>query len=111
MNSLTEEEKKYIINLYGGSKRIINTIETLINSTELYLSHEDYIYLIKECVSLYTTLIFRDETKNSKIKYYITIGEIVKYYINQYIEEFGIQELDEYYDERLFDEYPENHQK
>lgn len=114
MYSLTEEEKKEIIHLYGGSKKTIDTIEILINLAELDLSYEDYTYLVKECVSTHTSILFINKNKNIKnvkMKYYMALGEVVKYCIEKYLEEIKLEEFDGYYDPNLFDEYPENHQK
>lgn len=114
MYSLTEEEKKDIIHLYGGSKKTIDTIEILINLAELNLSYDDYIYLVKECVSTHTSVLFINQNKDirdKKKKSYMALGEVVKYCIEKYLEEIKLEEYDRYYDPNLFDEYPENYQK
>ena len=88
---LTEEQILEIIELYWGSKRLINEIELKLNSIDVILDDEDYYNLIASIVSQKETNkenVKAETTKQGKINVFIPLDEIIITELNRKYNNF-----------------------
>ena len=77
---LEEEQILEIIELYGGSKKKISTIEARLNSIGVVKSEEDYYELVASIVSQGESI--KEQMKNcsnvtDRMKHYMSLDEII----------------------------------
>lgn len=88
MFKLTDEEINEIIELYGGSKKLINKVEQILNSLAVIEDEEDYLEIIKSIVA-------QKNTNNELVKNCVNKIDAIYSYIS--VEEIIIEELNRFY--------------
>ena len=93
---LTDEEIEEIIELYGGSKQVIQDVEYKLNYLEIINDLEDYNELVKIVISQYETIKSQIEaikernanpTESELSSRYMSLDEIIEYEINKKYED------------------------
>ena len=91
MYKLTDEQIDYIIEEYGGSKQLINTIERKLNLLGVVEEEEDYFELIISIVAQKETnklKLSNCETKAEKMDVFINIDTIIEMELNRKYNNF-----------------------
>ena len=86
MYKLTEEQINYIIEEYGGSKQLINTIERKLNLLGVIEFEDDYYELVIAIVSQKETDKLKLEgctTREEKINTFINLDTIIEMELNR----------------------------
>ena len=112
--TLTDEEVKNLILEYRCRQSTVERVERLVNLFDADITEDDYRIIVEEVISLHTSTLLRINTadiKPEKIGLIFSLEEIVRAVIRDYMEEKNLPDLDEYYDQQLFLEYPENNYK
>ena len=91
MYKLTDEQIDYIIEEYGGSKQLINTIERKLNLLGVVEDEEDYYELVAAIVSQKETNKFKlsnCDTKTEKMNAFMNIDTIIETELNRKYNNF-----------------------
>ena len=91
MYKLTEEQIDYIIEEYGGSKQLINTLEKKLNLLGVIEEEEDYYELIIAIVAQKETNkldLSRCTTRDEKFDKFINIDTIITAELNRKYNNF-----------------------
>jgi len=91
MFKLTEEQIDYIIEEYGGTKQLINTIERKLNLLGVVEIEEDYYELVISIVAQKETNNLKLEgctTKKEKIDTFINLDTIIQMELNRKYNNF-----------------------
>lgn len=85
MFELTEEQRKEIIELYGGSTYIIYKIEQELNNFEIIQNQEDYIEIIESVVAQFETIKLNMSfaKKQDKLEKFMSLDEIIYTELNR----------------------------
>lgn len=91
MYKLTDEQIDYIIEEYGGSKQLINTIERKLNLLGVIEFEEDYFELVIAIVAQKETVNLKLEgctTKHQRENVFINIDTIIEMELNRKYNNF-----------------------
>ena len=91
MFKLTEEQIDYIIEEYGGSKKLINDIERKLNLLGVIEFEEDYVELVVAIVSQKETnklKLSNCDTKDEKMNVFMNIDTIIQIELNRKYNNF-----------------------
>lgn len=83
---LTDEQIEEIIELYGGSKKIISKIEFKLNFYDIIDDEDDYVEIVKLVVSQHQSIkeqLSHIEGKRSRIECFMNIDEIIDNVLNR----------------------------
>lgn len=91
MFKLTEEQIEEILNEYGGSRQLINTLERKLNLIGVIEEEEDYYELIASIAAQKETVKFDTERYNrreDKENVFMSIDEIIDIELNRKYNNF-----------------------
>lgn len=91
MYKLTDEQINYIIEEYGGSKQLINTIERKLNLLGVVEFEEDYYELVIAIVSQKETnnlKLSSCDTKEERMNTFMNVDTIIELELNRKYNNF-----------------------